>query len=75
MRKAGGIVALVAGILGFFAAIFTLFVGGVGSAFSAQNADTVVLLGWGGVFFSFLLQLLFWGQCKLERKAKLLQFF
>lgn len=53
MRKAGGIIALIAGILGFFAAIFTLFVGGVGSAFDAQDASVIVWLGWGGVFFSF----------------------
>ena len=54
MRKAGGIIALIAGIFGVFAAGFTLFTGGLGAAFEAEGADTVVLLGWGGVLFSFL---------------------
>jgi len=31
MQKAGGIIALVAGIFGVFAAIFTLAVGGMGA--------------------------------------------
>ena len=53
MQKAGGIVALVAGIFGVFAAIFTLFFGGVASAFEAEGADTVVGLGWGGLMFAF----------------------
>ena len=54
MKKAGGIIALVAGIFGVGAAIFTLFVGGIGSALEAEGASTVVGLGWGGVAFSFL---------------------
>ncbi len=54
MRKAGGIIAVIAGIFAVFAAGFTLFVGGFGNALEAENADTVILLGWGGVLFSFL---------------------
>ncbi len=54
MRKAGGIIALIAGIFGVFAAGATLFVGGIGSALEAEGATTVVGLGWGGVFFSFM---------------------
>lgn len=54
MQKAGGIVALVAGIFGVMAAFFTLMVGGMASAFEAEGASTVVGLGWGGVLFSFL---------------------
>jgi len=54
MQQAGGIIALVAGIFGTLAAVITLFVGGMGAAFEADKADTVVWLGWGGVFFSFL---------------------
>jgi hypothetical protein len=54
MKKAGGIVAMVAGIFGIMAAGVTLFVGGVGGAFQAEGATTVVGLGWGGVLFSFL---------------------
>lgn len=45
---------LIAGIFGIFAAGATLFVGGMGGAFEADGADTVIGLGWGGVFFSFL---------------------
>lgn len=54
MQKAGGIIALVAGIFGVFAAIFTLAVGGIGAGLEAEGASTVVGLGWGGVLFSFL---------------------
>jgi hypothetical protein len=54
MNKAGGIIAMVAGVFGVIAAIVTLIVGGLGSAFKADSADTVVALGWGGVVFSFL---------------------
>lgn len=58
MKKAGGIVALVAGIFGVLAALTTLLLGGLGGAFDAQGAETVVGLGWGGVFFSFLVVVL-----------------
>jgi uncharacterized protein YecT (DUF1311 family) len=54
MSKAGGIVGLLAGIFGFFAAIITLFIGGVGAAFHAEKAHSIVGLGWGGILFSFL---------------------
>lgn len=54
MRKAGGIIGLIAGIFGVIAAVVTLFVGGLGAAFEAEGAYTVIGLGWGGVLFSFL---------------------
>lgn len=54
MGKAGGILGIIAGLLGIAAALFTLLVGGVGAAFEAKGASTVVGLGWGGVLFSFL---------------------
>lgn len=54
MRKAGGIIALIAGIFGVIAAFVTLMIGGMGSAFEAKDAHVVVNLGWGGVAFSFL---------------------
>lgn len=54
MQKAGGIIALVAGIFGVLAAIFTLLVGGLGAGLEAENASTVIGLGWGGIGFSFL---------------------
>lgn len=54
MQKAGGIIALVAGIMSVIAAIFTLFIGGMGSAFEAEGASTIIGLGFGGIAFSFL---------------------
>jgi hypothetical protein len=54
MRKAGGIIALISGVFGILAALFTLVAGGFAGAVEAQGAQTVVGLGWGGVFFSFL---------------------
>ncbi|MDA9009411.1 hypothetical protein N9K16_05575 [Alphaproteobacteria bacterium] len=53
MKKAGGIIALIAGIFGILAAGVTLFTGGIGAAFEAEGSSTVVMLGWGGVLFSF----------------------
>lgn len=54
MRKAGGIIALIAGIFAVLAAFFTLFIGGVASAVEAENAQVAIGLGWGGVVFSFI---------------------
>lgn len=54
MQKAGGIVTLIAGIFAVFAAGFTLLFGGVSAAFDADEAETIVYLGWGGIVFSFL---------------------
>jgi hypothetical protein len=54
MKTAGGVIALIAGIFGVIAAGATLLVGGLGSAFEAEGANTVIGLGWGGVLFSFL---------------------
>ncbi|WP_225624331.1 hypothetical protein [Thermoanaerobacterium thermosaccharolyticum] len=45
MKKAGGIISLIAGVISIFAAIATLLVGGVGSAFEAEGANTVIGLG------------------------------
>lgn len=53
MQKAGGIIALIAGIFGTLAAIATLFMGGLGGAVGAEGAEGVVLLGWGGVLAAF----------------------
>jgi hypothetical protein len=53
MRIAGGIVALIAGVFGIMAAGATLVFGGMGAAFEAEGAETVIGLGWGGVLFSF----------------------
>jgi hypothetical protein len=54
MNKAGGIVAMVAGVFGVVAAILTLGVGGLGSALNADHAGFIIGLGWGGIVFSFL---------------------
>lgn len=54
MKKAGGIIALIAGVFSVIAAFATLMVGGVGAAVDAKDAQAVVMLGWGGVGFSFL---------------------
>ena len=54
MRQAGGVIAIIFGIFGTVAALFTLLVGGIGIAFSAEDADNVVWLGFGGLVFSFL---------------------
>ncbi len=53
MKKAGGIIAIIAGVFGVISAGVTLFVGGVGAAMKADESSTVVGLGWGGVIFSF----------------------
>lgn len=54
MKKAGGIIGLVAGIFGVIAAVATLFFGGLGAAVETEGAQTVVGLGWGGLAFSFV---------------------
>ena len=54
MRKGGGIIAVVAGSIGVIAAFMTLFIGGVGSAFEAEDANVVIGLGWGGIASSFV---------------------
>jgi hypothetical protein len=54
MQKSGGIIGLIVGIFGVLAAAITPLLGGMGSAFHAQGASTVVNLGWGGILFSFL---------------------
>ncbi len=54
MRKAGAIISIIAGIFAVIMALFTLVVGGMGKQFNADGASTVLGLGWGGVFFSFV---------------------
>jgi hypothetical protein len=68
MKKAGGIIALIAGIFGIFAAGATLFIGGIGGAFQADGASTVVGLGWGGIVFSFIVIIL--GAIAITAKSK-----
>ena len=57
MRKAGGLVALFAGLYGVVAAIITLIVlGGLGSSTSVDPMG--VSLGWAGLALSFLISIL-----------------
>ena len=69
MQKAGGIIALVAGIFGVLAALFTLFFGGLSGAFGGgEDAQTIIGLGWGGVLFSFAVIVL--GAVSIGAKGK-----
>jgi hypothetical protein len=62
MNKAGGIIGIVAGIFGFFAAVITLSIGGVGQAVSdvvgntetgKAAVDSIVGFGYAGIVSSF----------------------
>lgn len=68
MQKAGGIIAIIAGVFGIVAAIVTLLFGGVAAAVEADGGNAVIGLGWGGVFFSFLVIVL--GAIALSAKTK-----
>ena len=54
MDKAGGIIALIAGVLGIVAGFFTLFLGGIGSAFEAKEAESILNLAWVGIAAAML---------------------
>ena len=69
MKKAGGIISIVAGIFGILSAAVTLLIGGAASAFNADGAGTVVGLGWGGVAFSFLV--IVFGAVAISAKGKI----
>jgi hypothetical protein len=64
MNKAGGIVSLIAGIFGFLAAVFTLFMGGLvgagDAAFGSHGSQAQSIFGFGlwGLFFSFMVIIL-----------------
>ena len=53
MKVGGGIISLIAGLFGIVMAIVTLGFGGVGSAIGGEGADTIIGLGWAGIFLSF----------------------
>jgi hypothetical protein len=53
MKKAGGLIALIAGIFAVFAAGATLLLGGTGAAFEMKDADLILWLGVGGLVSSF----------------------
>ncbi len=54
MRKAGGIVAIISGILSVFAAFITILFGGVGELIGGDGAETLTYLGIAGLGISFL---------------------
>lgn len=68
MKKAGGIIALIAGIFGIIAAVVTMFIGGVGAALGGEGAKIVIGLGWGGILFSFLT--IIFGAIAMNAKSK-----
>ena len=53
MRKAGGIITLIAGILGLITSLGTLLIGGIGTTLNANNGDNIVILGWVGILICF----------------------
>ncbi len=59
MKRASGIVGLIGGILGFLAAVFTLFTGGLvgaleGATGGGDAGSTIVQFGWLGILAAFL---------------------
>lgn len=54
MGKAGGIIGLISGIFAVIAALITLAAGGIGAAFQADKAHTIVSFGWYGLAVAFL---------------------
>ena len=82
MQKAGGIIALIAGIFGFIAAIFTLMAGGLtagleevsasldGVAVDNSASDAIAPCGALGVLFSFLT--IVFGALAMGAKTKLM---
>ncbi len=55
MKKAGGIVSLIGSLFGVVMAFITLGIGGLGGAFGGEGAETVIGLGWAGIFLSFVI--------------------
>ena len=53
MKVGGGIIALIAALFGTIMAFITLAIGGLGGAFGGEGAETVMGLGWAGIFLSF----------------------
>ncbi len=53
MKAAGGIISSIAALFGVIAAFVTLGIGGLGGAFGGEGAETVIGLGWAGIFLTF----------------------
>ena len=54
MKKAGGIIALIAGIFATGAALATLFFGGLGAALGGDGAEVIMGMGFAGIVLSFM---------------------
>jgi len=54
MRTGALVLGIIAGLAGLVSAVLALFVGGLGGAFDAEGAGTVVSLGWSALGFSLL---------------------
>jgi len=54
MRTTEFVLGLIGGIIGFLAAIFALFVGGVDAAISSSGTSEITTLGWLAFLFSTL---------------------
>ena len=55
MRKAGAIMALLAGITGVISTIFALLFGDIDAPDEAGTKDMLINTEWGGLIFSFLI--------------------
>ncbi|WP_420973904.1 DUF4064 domain-containing protein [Bacillus thuringiensis] len=53
-RTAEFVLGLIGGIFGIICAFVALLIGGMGAAFEADRANTVIGLGWGAVALSIL---------------------
>ncbi|HFJ9472414.1 DUF4064 domain-containing protein [Bacillus cereus group sp. MYBKT111-2] len=53
-RTAEFVLGLIGGIFGIICAFVALLIGGMGAAFEADGANTVIGLGWGAVALSVL---------------------
>ncbi|EEM56591.1 MULTISPECIES: DUF4064 domain-containing protein [Bacillus cereus group] len=53
-RTAEFVLGLIGGIFGIICAFIALLIGGMGAAFEAEGATTIIGLGWGAVGLSIL---------------------
>ncbi|WP_346817212.1 DUF4064 domain-containing protein [Bacillus paramobilis] len=53
-RTAEFVLGLIGGIFGIICAFIALLIGGMGAAFEAEGANTIIGLGWGAVGLSIL---------------------
>lgn len=58
IKVGGGVIVIIACLFSIIAAFVTLGVGGAGAAFGGEGADTIIGLGWAGLFLSFVIMVL-----------------